>query len=178
MKALNTPIPVNFKDTKFEDAIEYLQTISSQTIVVDRAALDAEKVAYDTPVTMQIRRPVTMRTVLRKILQDLGLAYYIKDGDIQVTSALRAKETMTVRAYYIGDIAAVTDVRLPLVINQINAIQAGNDIVKAIQESIDPQSWRSNGSGGEGTIFFDVRTMTILVKQTAEVHYMLSGTGK
>jgi hypothetical protein len=176
MKALNTPIPLNFKDTKLEDAIEYLQTISGQTIVVDKSALDDVKVAYDTLITVQIRRPVTMRTALRKVLQDLGLAYYIKDGEIQVTSSLRAKETMTVRAYYIGDIAAVTDVRLPLVLNQINTIQAGNDIVKAIQESIDPQSWRANG--GEGTIFFDVRTMTILVKQTAEVHYMLSGTGK
>ena len=116
---------------------------------------------------------VTLRTVLRKVLGDLGLAYIIKDGSIQVTTPLRAKETLTVRTYYLGDMALVTDFRLPAVLTQLQAVQNASQIIDAIQSSIDPQSWRANG--GTGTILFDPRTLSLVVKQSAEVHFMLGG---
>jgi len=172
LKALNSPIPVNFSDSAFDGVIEYLQTVTGQTILIDKQAMEEAGVKYDTPITLK-NKNVTLRTVLRKVLGDLGLAYIIKDGSIQVTTPLRAKETMTVRTYYLGDMALVTDFRLPAVLTQVQAVQNAAQIIDAIQSSIDPQSWRANN--GTGTILFDPRTLSLVVKQSAEVHFMLGG---
>ena len=170
MKALDTPISAPFKDSPFEDVIEYLQTVTGQTIILDKQALDEMQIKYDTPITLNARS-LTMRTVLKKILSDLGLSYIVKDETIQVTSALKARETLTVRAYYIGDMLGLIDARLPPAWNAAAMIQAGKDLVEFIQSSIDPQSWKANG--GVGSIVFDVKSMSIIVKQTAEVHFMM-----
>jgi hypothetical protein len=53
-------------------------------------------------------------------------------------------------------------------------LAAGREIVEMIKGSVDPNSWRDNG--GEGTIVFDPRTLSIIVKQTSEVHSIL-GSG-
>lgn len=172
VKALNTPIPVNFSESAFDGVIEYLQTVTGQTILIDKQAMEEAGVKYDAPVTMK-NKSVTLRTVLRKVLGDLGLAYVIKDGSIQVTTPLRAKETLTVRTYYLGDLALVTDFRLPPALTQLQALQNAGQIIDAIQTSIDPPSWRANG--GNGTIIFDPRTLSLVVKQSAEVHFMLGG---
>ncbi len=53
------------------------------------------------------------------------------------------------------------------------ALQGAAQIIDLIQNSVEPQSWQVNG--GPGTIRFDPLTMSILVKQTAEVHFILAG---
>jgi hypothetical protein len=48
-------------------------------------------------------------------------------------------------------------------------------IVNSITTQIDPQSWRNNNPDAPGTITFDPITMTLIIKQTAEVHLALGG---
>jgi hypothetical protein len=60
------------------------------------------------------------------------------------------------------------------VLTQALLIKTGKEIVEMIKGSVDPSSWRENG--GEGTIVFDPRTLSIVVKASAEVHSML-GSG-
>jgi hypothetical protein len=69
LQALDTPINVTFKDSRFEDAIRYLATFAGQPIILDKQALDEAGVNYDTQVTLEAKG-LTMRTVLRKILSD------------------------------------------------------------------------------------------------------------
>ena len=45
-------------------------------------------------------------------------------------------------------------------------------IIGLIVSSVEPQSWWVNG--GTGRIVFDPRTKSLIVSQTAEIHYMLS----
>ena len=40
---------------------------------------------------------------------------------------------------------------------------------------IDPQSWKVNNPDAEGVMAFDPISMTLIVKQTAEVHFMMYG---
>jgi hypothetical protein len=42
-----------------------------------------------------------------------------------------------------------------------------------IQTNVEPESWKING--GPGTIVFDPARLMLVVKQTAEIHYMLGG---
>ena len=111
-----------------------------------------------------------------ELLGDLGLAYVIKDGSIQVTTPLRAKETLTTRTYYLGDLVSYTDTRLGPVLTQALLLKTGREIVEMIKGSVDPSTWRENG--GEGTIAFDPRTLSIVVKQSAEVHSILGSSYK
>jgi hypothetical protein len=105
LTALSTPLEVKFQNTKLEDVIDYLHTITSQPIILDREALKEADASYDSPITLNVKG-VSFRTVLRRVLADLGLTYVIRDEAIQVTSAQRAKELMVTRRYYVGDLIA------------------------------------------------------------------------
>jgi hypothetical protein len=158
LRALVAPITVQFRDTRFQDVIEYLQDRTGQTILLDKAALDDAGVSYDTPVTLKLRG-VTLRSVLLKVLRDLGLTYVVKEQAIQVVSPRQAADMMSVRVYYIGDLAT-------------NVWQAAY-LIDLIQSTIAPESWKVNG--GPGTIFYDPIRQALIIKQSAEFHPILSG---
>jgi hypothetical protein len=177
LQSLNTPVTVNFKNTRFEDAIEYLSTLIGQPIILDKQALDDAQVTYDTPVSVNLKG-VSARSLLRKILGDAGgLTYVIKEEAIQVTSAEKAKNSMVTRAYYLGDavvgLGAGSFVFGPG-IDQLQTLENAARIAEMIKTSIDPQSWQENG--GSGTIRFDFATLSLIVKQSAEVHSMLGNS--
>jgi hypothetical protein len=173
LRALNTPMTIKFKDSRFEDVIEYLKTVTNQPIMLDQSALDEAKLNYDTPVTLNIR-DVSLRTVLRKILGDFGLTYIIKDETIQVTSMVKARETLVTRSYNIRDLVDPgNSVLWGPGINAVQTAQNVNAIMELIQTSVDPESWTKNG--GKGTIVFHGPSMSLVIKNTAEVHGMIGG---
>jgi hypothetical protein len=177
IKALNTPITVSFKDSRFQDVIDYLSTLINQPILLDNAALEEAKITYETPITVKVKG-VTVRTLLRKILGDFGLAYMIKEQTLQVTSALKARETLITRSYNIGDIVdtgGLDSIRFGNPgIQAAQIVQNVNAIIDLIQTSVDPDSWKKNG--GNGTIVFNPGTMSLVIRNSAEVHSML-GSG-
>jgi hypothetical protein len=137
-------------------------------------------VTYDTQVTLAAKT-VTARTILRKILGEFGLTYVIKDGAIQVMSALKAKDMMVTRAYYVGDLFGPaggpgdpwTNIFGPG-LAQVQMAQTIAGIIQMIQTTVDPQSWQANG--GPGAIYFYYPSLSIVVKQSAEVHAMISSS--
>jgi hypothetical protein len=173
LRTLNRTIKVDFDDASFRDVIDYLEKLTGLTISVDKKALDEVNINYETTVKLKTR--ATVRSVLKRVLSDLGLAYVVKDEQIQVTSLARAKEMTTIRSYYIGDLAAVVDVRLGPVLGQLAMLQNVAQIITLIKQQVEPQSWQSNNPEAPGTIIFNPLTMSLVVKQTAEVHYMLAG---
>jgi hypothetical protein len=175
--ALDTPITVSFKDSRFQDVIDYLSTLIGQQILLDNNALEEAKITYETPVTVKVKG-VAVRTLLRKVLGDFGLAYMIKEQTIQVTSALKARETMITRTYNVGDIVdtgGLDSIRFGNPgIQAVQIVQNVNAIIDLIQTSVDPESWKKNG--GNGTIVFHPGTMSLVIRNSAEVHSML-GSG-
>jgi hypothetical protein len=188
LKALNTPVSVDFKGTGIEQVVQYLSGATKQPIMLDRAALSEAQVSYDTPVTVKLDG-VALRTVLKRILSDLGLAYVIKDQSLQITSSVRAKETLITRTYYVGDLLAQTGVfnfAFPLgnpgnsagfpvgsPSNGPIVAQQAAQIMDSIQASIEPASWQKNG--GSGTITFSAPMNALVIRQSAEVHAMIAG---
>jgi hypothetical protein len=169
IKGLNTVIDLNLKDITFQEFLERIEKEIGQPIFVSKTAMEEATVDYKTPVS--IRGRAATRTLLRKVLADLNLAYVVKDNTLQVTTTARAKDMMTTRSYYLGDLAGIVDARWGPFANQ--AVMANNllNIVNLIQQTVDPQSWSVNG--GPGTIYFHPTTMTLIVRQSADVHYML-----
>jgi hypothetical protein len=58
-------------------------------------------------------------------------------------------------------------------INAVQAAQNVNAIIDLIQTSVDPESWKKNG--GQGTIVFHGPSMSLVIKNSAEVHSMIGG---
>jgi hypothetical protein len=176
VNALNSRVNVDFKDAKFEEVITYLRTLTNQNILVDQNALAEAQVTYTTPITVQAKG-LSVRMLLRRALADLNLTYVVKDQAIQVTSTVRAKELMVVRTYYIGDLLGNGGINsylgTPLGgdFRAAEKSQQVSQIIDMVQTSVDPPSW--DKAGGSGTITFNPATMSLIIRQSAEVHAML-----
>jgi hypothetical protein len=178
LQALAQPISVEFKGSRLQDVVDYLSTVTSMTIMIDKAALDENQLSYDTPVSFTLKNKVATRTALRAILNQLGLTYVVRDNVIQITSIVRARDTMVTKSYYIGDIVAVSGLfggstQYGMALDQAQLAQNVGGIVEMITGSLDPMSWQ--GKGGVGTIGFNIPTMSLIVRQSAEVHMMMRG---
>jgi hypothetical protein len=174
LKTLNSTISVDFDKNPFKDVMNYLTDKLGINIFPDTASLKDAGVEYDTPVTFKAGK-VTVRTVLKKILGDLGLTYVIMEGNIQVITPDRTKDYMVVRSYPIQDLIVPFDTRWGPLANRIQMNQQAAQLIQLIINSVEPSSWQGVNDRGYGTISYDPATMSLIVRQTAEMHYMLGG---
>jgi hypothetical protein len=178
LQALAKPIPADFKSAKLQDVIEIISNATGRTINLDKSALEEGQVTYETPVTFSARTPVATRTLLRTVLNQVGLTYVVRDNVIQVTTPSRAKDMMVTKTYYIGDLVNATGLfggapQWGPALDQAQLAQNVNAVIEMITSSIDPMSWQ--GKGGFGSIGFNVPTMSLIIRQSAENHAMLRG---
>jgi hypothetical protein len=80
---------------------------------------------------------------------------------------------MVTRAYYIGDLVGNANVFYGPAMNQLQMMQSIGTIINTVQSQIDPASWQANG--GASTVVYDPISMSLIIKASAEVHYMLGG---
>ncbi len=172
LKALNTTITVEFTETPIEEVLNWLQKTSGQTIAIDPLGIKEAGIEYKTTVTIKTR--ATLRSVLKKVLGDVNMTYIVKDETIQATSIARARETLSARTYYVGDLIARTNTTPfnPYLTNLQMAFQV-QQLAVTITKTVEPQSWAVNGAGGLGTLAFDPITMSFIVRQTAEIHFLM-----
>jgi hypothetical protein len=172
LEALKKPVKVDYNMDTFQSVIDHLSKQMGQNILLDKHSMEEANVTYDTPITLRFDRPVSARTALKRVLADVGMTYVVRNQSIEVTTLARAKEMMTTRTYYVGDLMGVASPLLPAIVNQYQAMQAIGSIISQIQ-GIDPESWEARG--GPGTIAFDPVRMSLVIRQSAEFHYMING---
>lgn len=166
LRALETLVDVKFKDSRLEDAMDYLSTLINLPIVIDKGALDELRINYDTPVTFGARKPISARAALRAILRNLGLTFVVSDGVVYATTQERAKAYLTVKTYTVADLVIPIDF-FDWRGEWFNAMM----LIDTIVSTIDPDSWEYRG--GPGVIRFYPPTHAIVVRQSAEVQTML-----
>jgi hypothetical protein len=179
MRALDEPITLGFKDAPFEEVLKSLSTQMGVNILVDKLAMNQAMIESSTPVSITLR-DVTGRTALRKLLQDHQLTYIIKDETIQVVTIDKARETLVTRVYYLGDLlrgvgplGGAAALQWGPWVDMLQTQDNANKIIEMIK-TIDPDSWKERG--GNGTIAFNLPSMSIIVRQTAEVHARLGAS--
>lgn len=178
LKALNTTIKPDYPNAGLMDVLDDLSQKLNITFAVDKVSLAEANVTSDTQVNLVLPRGITARTALRKILADVGLTYVIKNETVQVMTEAKAKELMTTRVYYIGNLMtggpyADAGIRFNPWFDQLQVQQNVKSLIDMIQGSVDPQTWQANG--GSGTIRFYAPTMSLIIRQSAEVHGMMGG---
>lgn len=174
LKALNSTLSVDFKNNTFKDVIEYLQLKTGLTIVVDETSLKEAMVEYGDPVNFKVQN-VTVRTILKKVLADRGLAYILQEGTVQVVTNQRARDAMVVRSYPIDDLVGLNNQFYGPFLNRAIMLNNVQTLIQNIQNAIDPSLWNVNG--GPGSITFFEPSRSLIVRAPAEMHYMFGGGG-
>jgi len=176
LQALDATGTADFENQPLQDVLDFFQKKWGVTIVVDGPAVAEAGITNTTETTVTCKIPrASNRTILRKILANLGVTYIVKDEVIQVTSINRARETLSARAYYVGDLIGFTDQRFGPYITRLQALAQLQQLAVLVTQTVEPESWMING--GLGTIAFDPITMSLIVRQTPEVHYKI-GIGR
>ncbi len=108
-RSLDRPLPeLRLNASSLSDVIDFIGDTTGANIVVDWKALDAAKVAKDTPITLRLSSSVPLRKALDLILQQAGgagvLTYYVDEGVIQITSKEQADKELITRLYGIQDL--------------------------------------------------------------------------
>jgi hypothetical protein len=177
LRALDSPINLGYKDAPFEEVIKAISTATGQNILLDKSALQSASIDSNTPTSITLRGGAA-RTALRKVLQDHGLTYIIKDEAIQVVTLEQARSTLVTRVYYVGDLVNGTG---PFggAINwgpYLDFMQSQENLAKLVEmvKAIDPFSWQ--GMGGNGTVTPNLPSMSLIVRQTAEFHAKLGSS--
>lgn len=179
LRALDEPISLGYKDSPFEDVIKFISTKMGVPILLDKTALTEANIQSNTPVTIELNNVAT-RTALRKLLQDQGLTFIMREETLQVVTIQQGRSMLTTRVYPIGDIVRMVGpfggaVTWGPVMDAQATQEATKQLIQMVQ-SIDPGSWKE--SGGNGTIVFHWATLSIIVRQTTEVHAKLSGLNR
>lgn len=174
LKSLNSYMTPDFDKVPFKQVIEYLMEKTGQAILVDENSLKDLNIEYDDPVDFRLKTKITVRTILKKILGDKGLSYVIRDGTIQVMSAEKAKSITVVRSYPVADLVGGTFNLYDPFTNQLiaNNVQS---LIQTVQNAVEPGHWKENG--GPGTITFHGPSGSLIIRASAEMHYMLGGGG-
>jgi len=173
VKILNTRITTTIKDKPLTGVLEYFEKTLGLPLTIDKPALDAAQVNYETTVSLDVR-DTTVRSALKQMLANVNppLTFIVRKEQVIITTPEKAAQETVVRTYYIGDLLGVANFAFDPAFNELQMAQNIVALISQIQ-SIEPSSWREGG--GPGTITFDPIRMALIVKQTAEMQFVLQG---
>jgi hypothetical protein len=175
IKALSAPITTTIKDKPLQGVLETLEKTTGLMFELDQGALEQLMVTGETPVSGS-SRGATTRSFIKNLLASVNLTYAIRNGKLVVTTPERASQMLVIKTYYIGDLIAFTGSTFFIGsgVDQLQMIQNIATLIEMIK-GIEPSSWQ--GAGGPGTIVFNPVTMAVIIKQTAEMQYIIQGGG-
>lgn len=85
-RALDRPVEVSFDDVPLADVMDALSRLAGVNFYLDPTGLRSEGVTASTPVTIKLRKPVTLRSALNLMLRPLRLDYVFQDEVLRITS--------------------------------------------------------------------------------------------
>lgn len=180
-EALKRPVAVSFQDVPLKQALAELTDGSGLNVTIDEDGLEHVGIRENEPTTLTVDG-IMLGSALNLLLQPLQLSYRVAGDGIQVARP----ETLVIRNYPVGDlVSAVPDGSTdPVDINEdepflnrvVPAPQSGatrelKELAKLITSTVEPESW--DELGGSGTARPYKATLSLVIRQTQEVHEQL-----
>ena len=103
-QALKQQVDVQFEEMALSEIMEKLSQVSGINIFMDPEGLTAEGVTSNTLVSLNLRKPVSLKSALNLILQPLHLSYVVQDEVLQVTSEQVRNGDVEPQVYNVADL--------------------------------------------------------------------------
>jgi general secretion pathway protein D len=102
--ALNKQVEVRFINRPLTEVLATLSKMSGINIHPDDSALHSEGITTDTPVTIDLEQPISLRSALNLILGPMRLSYVIRDEVLKITSEQTRDSDTYNKVYYVADL--------------------------------------------------------------------------
>ena len=103
-RSLSKPVEVRFDQRPLKEVLETLGAAAGINIHLDNAGLGAEGVTSDTPVSINLTQPISLKSALNLILEQLRLSYVIQNEVLKVTSEQTRDADVYTRVYDVADL--------------------------------------------------------------------------
>lgn len=103
-RALKTKVDVNFEARPLAEVIHTLAAGAGVNVHLDRQGLAAEGITSDTPVTIRLTQPISLRSALNHILHELRLSYLVQDEVLKITSEQMRESDVYRQVYNVADL--------------------------------------------------------------------------
>ena len=197
-RSLQKLVSPKFDRTPLKDAVAWFRTAGGLNIILDELAIEEEGVIGTTPVTLELNE-VAIHSALRLLLKPLNLGITIDEESnvVVVTSQLNMQGKMVAAAYPVADLAIPIPKSVVVKLSDDGAYVLQPDsgprsdevtlvsgvayehsqldmdpISELITSVVEPDSWRE--VGGLGTLRANEKTLSLVIRQTQEVHREIS----
>ena len=133
-KKLDSPVKPSYREQPLAAVIDALAKQADVAIHLDMVGLEQEAVRSDTPVTLSLDQPISLKSALKLLLEPLHLSYVVKDEVLKVTSPRLVK----------GDVYAITYPVADLVLPIPNFSSDGLGITGALRDGYSQVALRNN----------------------------------
>jgi len=133
-RKLSTKVEASHAGEPLAEVLEQLGKQAGVPIHIDAAGLEQEAVSTDTPVTLSIDQPISLKSALRLILDPLSLDFTIRDEVLKITSPRMVQ----------GEFYSVTYPVADLVIPVPNFSSDGLGITGALREGYSRVNLRNS----------------------------------
>jgi hypothetical protein len=123
-------------------------------------------VLSSTPVSLDLRQPISAKTVLQLLLEPLHLKYQIQDDVIRITSE-QATSPLFTKTYNVSDL-----IGLPMTMHSDKTAEVKtldyDELISLIATTVAPESWSQ--AGGRGAIASFLTNKSLVVSNSRKVH--------
>jgi len=171
--ALEKPTSLEFVDLSLEKCIEFLKEYHKINIWLDLQTLTKLGVALDQPITLKLAG-VTLRSVLKLLLEPVQLTYVIDDDVMKITTSAEANEKLLTRTYPVHDLYYGPVIAEDQPADEKDALRRAaseprpGDLETAIVRTIDPASW--DDKNGPGSMTYVREAGSLVIRQRPSVH--------
>jgi RNA polymerase sigma factor (sigma-70 family) len=182
---LSARIEVKYKDADLQEVLHDLQSKTGLNLIVDEKTLEKDKVPAPPGVTLRLKG-VTVQTVLRRILNEVGMGYILEDDILTVTSERAARETLVRRVYPVADLVSSKKEprgippglkgppggpRMPGSPVEMIEETEGDTLVRIIRRTVEPGTWSpdegADAAGGGAIEYFPEGKSLVVIQHTA-----------
>ncbi len=133
-KRLEARVKPGFRDQPLAAVLDSLAKEAGVAIHLDMVGLDQEAVRSDTPVTLSLDQPISLKSALKLLLEPLHLSYVVRDEVLKITSPQLVR----------GEVYAVTYPVADLVLAIPNFTSDGLGISDALQKGYEQAAMRNS----------------------------------
>lgn len=148
-------VTVEFSQAALSEVGQWIEQTAKLPVLFDKAALESAGISLSEPVTDRLSNDALYLLLNR--LRTLGVAWYLQDDVVRVTTTDAAARQNSTSPYTLSDL--------------LDQEFDSEDLVTAISESLGGQWQDIDGEGGSVELLGDV----LFVRQTNELHLQIKG---